>query len=187
MNLGDKILNLRKKKGLSQEQLGERCDVTRQTISNWELGETSPNPDQLKKLSNTLEVSIDELLDNDITNILETKVSNTEKLAGMIIKILKVIGVLFLIFLIIDIISFILYVGVRKEIKTEFANTLELTCTLDDEDYLIDIGTDGYYNCSNCSKDLQEKLKNDFIDFGDMDKTEKNITDYFEKNNGSCE
>ncbi len=49
MNLGDKILQLRKKNGLSQEQLGEKVDVTRQTISNWELGETTPNPEQLKK------------------------------------------------------------------------------------------------------------------------------------------
>ena len=49
MNLGDKILQLRKKNGLSQGQLGEKVDVTRQTISNWELGETTPNPEQLKK------------------------------------------------------------------------------------------------------------------------------------------
>lgn len=49
MNLGDKILQLRKKNGLSQEQLGEKVDVTRQTVSNWELGETTPNPEQLKK------------------------------------------------------------------------------------------------------------------------------------------
>lgn len=49
MNLGDKILQLRKKNGISQEQLGEKVDVTRQTISNWELGETTPNPEQLKK------------------------------------------------------------------------------------------------------------------------------------------
>ena len=49
MNLGDKILQLRKKNGFSQEQLGEKVDVTRQTISNWELGETTPNPEQLKK------------------------------------------------------------------------------------------------------------------------------------------
>ena len=44
MELGKKILELRKKKGLSQEELGEKINVTRQTISNWELGETSPNP-----------------------------------------------------------------------------------------------------------------------------------------------
>ena len=66
MKLGEKILELRKKNGFSQEQLGEKINVTRQTISNWELGETSPNPEQLKLLSKVLNVSIDELLDNDI-------------------------------------------------------------------------------------------------------------------------
>ena len=39
MKLGEKILELRKKNGFSQEQLGEKINVTRQTISNWELGE----------------------------------------------------------------------------------------------------------------------------------------------------
>ena len=37
MSLGEKILKLRKQKGLSQEELGEKVKVTRQTISNWEL------------------------------------------------------------------------------------------------------------------------------------------------------
>ena len=50
MTLGQNILNLRKKNGLSQEQLGEKVNVTRQTISNWELEETAPNPEQLKLL-----------------------------------------------------------------------------------------------------------------------------------------
>lgn len=68
-------------------------DVTRQTISNWELGETSPNPEQLKLLSNVLNFSIDELLDHNINNVLVEKVSNTEKLAGLIIKILKFIRI----------------------------------------------------------------------------------------------
>lgn len=35
MKLGEKILELRKKNGFSQEQLGEKINVTRQTISNW--------------------------------------------------------------------------------------------------------------------------------------------------------
>ena len=38
MQLGNNIYNLRKEKGLSQEKLAEKINVTRQTISNWELG-----------------------------------------------------------------------------------------------------------------------------------------------------
>ncbi|MBR3199241.1 MAG: helix-turn-helix transcriptional regulator [Bacilli bacterium] len=109
MSLGDKIFDLRKKSGFSQEQLGEKVDVTRQTISNWELGETLPNPEQLKLLSKTLNVSIDDLLDNDIKNITLEKVSNTERLAGLIIKAIKILGLLFIILLVIDIISFIIF------------------------------------------------------------------------------
>lgn len=62
MELGKKILELRKKNGLSQEQLGEKINVTRQTISNWELGETNPNPEQLILLASFFNITTDELL-----------------------------------------------------------------------------------------------------------------------------
>lgn len=66
MRLGENIYNLRKGKGLSQEKLAEKINVTRQTISNWELGETSPNPEQLILLSDAFGRSIDELVGNEI-------------------------------------------------------------------------------------------------------------------------
>ena len=113
MILGKKILELRKKSGLSQEQLGDMVNVTRQTISNWELGETAPNPEQLKLLSKALNISIDELLDNDIQNVVVEKVSNTEKLAGLVLKVSKWLGVCFLVTLVIDIISFIISMFIK--------------------------------------------------------------------------
>ena len=116
MNLGDKILQLRKKNGLSQEQLGEKVDVTRQTISNWELGETTPNPEQLKKMSKAFNVSIDEILDNDSKEFLMNKISNTEKLAGVIIKILKVIGIVIVVYIIFMIIV-VIGLGVFTVVK----------------------------------------------------------------------
>ena len=115
MKLGENILKLRKQQGLSQEQLGEKVNVTRQTISNWELNETTPNPEQLKLLSKALNVSIDELLNNDIKSTLEEKVSNTQRLAGIIITILKAIGVLLLVFIIIGIIGVVSFIIFRKE------------------------------------------------------------------------
>ena len=89
MSLGNKILELRKKEGYSQEELGEKIGVTRQTISNWELDETAPNPEQLKLLSKELKISIDELLSNDINNVLVNKVNSTEKLSKLILTFLK--------------------------------------------------------------------------------------------------
>ena len=64
MELNKNIYNLRKAKGFSQEYMAEQINVSRQTISNWELGETSPNPEQLLLLSKTLETSVDNLLGN---------------------------------------------------------------------------------------------------------------------------
>ncbi len=106
MKLGENIFKLRKEYNLSQEQLAEKINVTRQTISNWELGETAPNPEQLKLLSKELNISIDELLNNDIKQVLVEKVSNTEKLAKIIIKILKILGIIFVLGFVVGIFSF---------------------------------------------------------------------------------
>lgn len=131
MLLGENILKLRKQNGLSQEQLGEQIDVTRQTISNWELGETSPNPEQLKQLSKVFNISIDELLDNEAKEILMEKVSNTEKLAGIIIKILKVIGILILIYfiflIIIAVVGFFFYSSNKKVRTTVESSTVRIS------------------------------------------------------------
>ena len=100
MSLGKNILTLRKKNGLSQEQLGEKVNVTRQTISNWELDETAPNPEQLKLLSKALQVSIDILVDNDIEANNSNKTTYNKA---------KFICIIFLILLVIDIITFIIF------------------------------------------------------------------------------
>ena len=107
MKLGENILKLRKQNGLSQEQLGEQIGVTRQTISNWELNETTPNPEQLKALSKVLSVSLDELLDNEVEGVLMKKVSNTEQLAGTINKGLRILGKGFLIYIVLVIVVLI--------------------------------------------------------------------------------
>ena len=56
------ILELRTKKGLSQDELAEKVYVTRQAVSRWENGETTPNTDTLKLLSTLFDVSINTLL-----------------------------------------------------------------------------------------------------------------------------
>lgn len=62
METKDIILELRTKKGLSQEELAERVFVTRQAVSRWETGETIPNTETLKLLSKLFDVSINTLL-----------------------------------------------------------------------------------------------------------------------------
>ena len=186
MMLGEKIFKLRKKCGLSQEQLGEKINVTRQTISNWELGETSPNPEQLKLLSKVLNISIDDLLDNDIQSVLVEKVNSTEKTTGLILKVLKWVGIIFIVFLIIDVVSFILYSYVHYE-GNNTIQEVELQCSIDENNYIITVGSDGFFSCSNCSKKIQRELKDNHIDFEDIPKTLNNIENYFKNNNGLCE
>ena len=62
MDTKDVLLQLRTQKGLSQEQLAGRVFVTRQAVSRWEAGETTPNPETLKLLSGLYDVSINTLL-----------------------------------------------------------------------------------------------------------------------------
>lgn len=62
METKDVLLNLRTQKGLSQDELAEKVFVTRQAVSRWERGETTPNTDALKLLSRVFDVSINTLL-----------------------------------------------------------------------------------------------------------------------------
>ena len=113
MDLGKKILELRKKENLSQEQFADKINVTRQTISKWELNETTPDIKQVKELSRLFKISLDELTENDITTLVMQKASNTEKLAGLVLKVSKWLGVCFLITLVKDIISFIIFMFIK--------------------------------------------------------------------------
>ena len=62
MDTKDVIVELRTKSGYSQEELAEKVFVTRQAVSRWENGETVPNTDTLKLLSDVFDVSINTLL-----------------------------------------------------------------------------------------------------------------------------
>lgn len=62
MEVKDVIFELRNKAGLSQEELAERLYVTRQAVSRWENGDTTPNIETLKLLSKLFGVSIDAVL-----------------------------------------------------------------------------------------------------------------------------
>lgn len=62
MTFAEKLMELRRQRGLSQEQLGAEIGVSRQTVSKWELGSTTPELEKLIALSDYFEISIDELV-----------------------------------------------------------------------------------------------------------------------------
>lgn len=67
MELNKKMVALRKKKGMTQEELAEAIKVSRQAISRWEVGTALPSADNLMWLSKFYEVSMDELM-GDVTS-----------------------------------------------------------------------------------------------------------------------
>ena len=67
MKFGDKLTMLRKRNGLSQEGLGEKLNVTRQTVSKWELGQTKPDADKLMEISKLLNIDFNTLIDDTIS------------------------------------------------------------------------------------------------------------------------
>lgn len=66
---GDNLLSLRKLNNLSQEELAEKIDVTRQTLSKWEQGDALPDIERCRQLAEFFDVSIDELVSHDANEV----------------------------------------------------------------------------------------------------------------------
>ena len=82
MNFGEKLINYRKKAGLSQEALGEKLNVTRQTVSKWELGQTTPGMDDLSRMSEIFNVSVDELIKEEENQVMDNMDNKEVKVEG---------------------------------------------------------------------------------------------------------
>lgn len=135
MNIGKKMVYYRKRDNLSQEDLAGAVGVTRQTISKWEIGETSPDIKQAMAIAKVFKISLDELVDNNIQGILVNRVSNIERLAGGMIKFFKILGII-IYFIVLGILIFItvyFYKGTGFN-KTKYGQ-IDFICTLDGEQY----------------------------------------------------
>lgn len=76
MNLGDRLMELRKSKHLSQEEVAEKINVSRQTISKWETNQSTPDFDKIIPLCELFEISTEELITG---NKIEKEVVYLEK------------------------------------------------------------------------------------------------------------
>ena len=186
MEIGKKIMNLRKKNGLSQEDLAEKVGVARQTISKWELGETSPDLKQSKELSKIFNVSLDELTDNNIKDILVEKTSNTEKLAGIILKLLKVLVIFIIVVPILLIVLRIVFKKINEKNSGRLMNT-SIECTLHNETYGYEFN---YYETTGQIKEAggDAYLSNvtNVDKFDDAYKALDVIDAYVKNNGGTC-
>ncbi len=86
MSLGNSLFQARKKKGMSQEEVAEKLGISRQTVSKWETDETLPDIRQSKQLAVLYGLSLDELVDFDVSvkEIQEAIDKTSEKVSDQI-------------------------------------------------------------------------------------------------------
>ena len=109
MTTAEKLFRLRKEKGLSQLQLAEEINVSRQAISRWEVGLAVPSREKLRALSELYNVSVDYLLsDKEAEDMKEVSESENEAkgktsnhlrvglIACVVVILLVVVGVMLL-------------------------------------------------------------------------------------------
>lgn len=127
MEFNNKLYELRKQKGFSQEELANRLNVSRQTVSKWEVGESTPDMEKLVAISDLFGISLDELVKGEEDKSAETTgqvVKSefysdikehvlTEDNKNKAKKGLKIAGIVAGIILLIDVVSFIVYIVIR--------------------------------------------------------------------------
>ena len=186
MNLGKKIAELRKKNNLSQEELAEKVGVARQTISKWEIGDTTPDINQVKIISKIFNISIDELVDNDINNVIVEKISNTEKLAGITIKILKVFGIMLIVFITLIFLFVIIFMVDMPRNDYDIVGRTKVSCNLDNEKYVYEAEYNKNYQVINSGGDAYIMNHTDIESYEDVNKIVAHIEDYFKDHGGKC-
>ena len=131
MEFNNKLYELRKQKGFSQEELANRLNVSRQTVSKWEVGDSTPDMEKLVAMSDLFGISLDELvldkspepapveqvpvkseLYSEIKTDIKEKVL-TDKNKKKIRKGLLVTGIVLGAIIAIDLISFVIYVALN--------------------------------------------------------------------------
>lgn len=117
MNFNEKLIELRKSKGLSQDELGEKLGVSRQTISKWELAQSYPDFQRLVLISDYFGLSLDALvkdvevqdvreknLNDKQINIIYDDIKKAKSMINIVINtfaIIGIVGILILLFIIV--------------------------------------------------------------------------------------
>ncbi len=125
MEFNNKLYDLRKQKGFSQEELANRLNVSRQTVSKWEVGDSTPDMEKLVAISDLFEISLDELVLDKAAVSSEETFSKSEVLSELKEKLLtdenkkrakkgfKIAGIVFGVLVLADVISMVVYFSIN--------------------------------------------------------------------------
>lgn len=120
MEFNNRLYQLRKQKGLSQEKLASRLNVSRQTVSKWEVGDSTPDMEKLVAMSALFDVSLDQLVlgkeapqttvpvkSELVTTISEKVLTPDNKKKAK--SALKIAGIIAAAILLIDVVSMVIF------------------------------------------------------------------------------
>lgn len=179
MELGNLILKYRKKHNLSQEELAKEIGVSRQTISKWELNETTPDLKQAIKLAEIFKISLNELTLEQNNKLKENKTNTKYK------KIALICYFILLLLIIEGIAILFYYFGYNLTIgRGSFA----VVCSLDEKEYGFNITYDDTHDIL-----MTEGSEYIFKNIYDKKKHQNavelltDINNYFKENGGYCE
>ena len=100
MKFSDKLIKLRKEKGLSQEELGNELNVSRQAVSKWESEHAKPDTEKIVEISKFFDVTIDYLLNDELDetnqNVQEKEIQEPKKSKKMFLKIFIIIFLIYI-------------------------------------------------------------------------------------------
>ena len=180
MKFEEKLMKLRKEKAWSQEELAEKLNVTRQTISKWELGQTVPDMYNLTKIAEVFGTTVSELYyekenTEDVNNLTEKDNKGTNKI---------------IIIVIVAILAFILIlVGIGAMVKGKifniFGNILETS--KEKQNYASGLFNDVYEQANNTIGNIMQQMFNSDLEhyYGEVRGTSvKNLIDDIAKSNG---
>ncbi|MBP3268251.1 MAG: helix-turn-helix transcriptional regulator [Ruminococcus sp.] len=130
MEFNNKLYELRKQKGFSQEELANRLNVSRQTVSKWEVGDSTPDMEKLIAISDLFGISLDELIldksptpppvvqsaKSEVYSEIKTDIKEkvlTDSNRKKVRKLLKIAGIILGAVLVVDLISFLIYIALN--------------------------------------------------------------------------
>lgn len=133
MKFNEKLLEIRKKQGLSQEELGMELQVSRQTISKWESGQSYPDFQRLVMLSDYFNMTLDELVKGiDVQDVREKNMTD-EKVASIYMdvesgkatlkKILTIVSYVVIALIALFVVTFLVHLAF-PDIECRYTNTI---------------------------------------------------------------
>ena len=123
MKFNEKLIDLRKKSGLSQEELGYKLNVTRQTVSKWELGQTTPEMDKLIEIGKLFNLSVDDLINDSVDVSGQAQKINDRPIGGSSMGNNKSALIIIAVFFVVSIgLVFFVFKGITGRMGSMFEN-----------------------------------------------------------------